>query len=127
MSSPGEPVARLSAAVGATDQPRRTSLSSILALVHREGPISRAELTRQTGFNRSTIGVLVAELTELGLVYEAMPTGAALPGRPSPIVHADPRVVAIAINPEVDAIHVGLVGLSGRIVAKIRFESAHAP
>lgn len=115
------------AGAGSADQVRRTNLSLVLGLVHREGPISRAELTKNTGLNRSTVGVLVAELAQLGLVYEALPTGGNLPGRPSPIVHAHPGVVAVAVNPEVDAIHVGLVGLSGRIIARIRFETDAAP
>ena len=112
---------------GSTDQLRRSNLSNVLGLVHREGPLSRAELTRLTGLNRSTIGDLVAELTELRIVYEAMPTGGNQPGRPSPVVHAQPGVVAIAVNPEVDAIHVGLVGLSGRVVAKVRLETPMIP
>ncbi|MEP6481636.1 MAG: ROK family transcriptional regulator, partial [Rhodoglobus sp.] len=106
---------------------RRSNLSNVLGLVHRDGPLPRTDLTRHTGLNRSTVGALVAELAELGLVYEAMPTGGNVPGRPSPIVHVDPRVVAIAVNPEVDAIHVGLVGLNGRLVAKVRLETTHAP
>jgi predicted NBD/HSP70 family sugar kinase len=120
-------VESLARAAATTDQVRRANLAHVLALVHRSGPVSRADLTRLTGLNRSTVGDLVVELTELGLVFEAAPTGINPPGRPSPIVHADPRVVAIAINPEVDAIHIGLVGLSGRIVAKVRLETGHAP
>ncbi|HEY8913491.1 ROK family transcriptional regulator [Lacisediminihabitans sp.] len=127
MSSSRDFVSRTPVQGGATDQLRRSNLSNILGLVHREGPLSRAELTRLTGLNRSTVGDLVAELTDLGLVYEAMPTTGNVPGRPSPIVHAQSGVVAIAINPEVDAIHVGLVGMSGRVLAKVRLEAASAP
>ena len=127
MSSSRDFVSRTPVQGGATDQLRRSNLSNVLALVHREGPLSRAELTRLTGLNRSTVGDLVAELTDRQLVYEALPTGGNLPGRPSPVVHAQPGVVAIAVNPEVDAIHVGLVGMSGRVVAKIRLETASAP
>jgi len=117
--------------VGPAEQLRRSNLSHVLGLVHREGPLSRAELTRQTGLNRSTVGDLVQGLTDLGLAYEAMPgvsgAGAGVPGRPSPIVHADPSVVAVTVNPEVDAITVGLVGLGGRIVARVRRETPRTP
>ena len=117
--------------VGPAEQLRRSNLSHVLGLVHREGPLSRAELTRQTGLNRSTVGDLVQGLTDLGLAYEAMPgvsgVGAGVPGRPSPIVHADPSVVAVTVNPEVDAITVGLVGLGGRIVARVRRETPRTP
>lgn len=127
MFSPGSPTARPSTQGGATDQLRRSNLSNILGLVHRDGPLPRTDLTRHTGLNRSTIGDLVGELTERRLVYEALPTAGNVPGRPSPIVHVDPGVVAVAVNPEVDAIHVGLVGLGGRLLARIRLETTHAP
>lgn len=127
MFTPGAPAARPNSQGGATEQLRRSNLSNILGLVHRDGPLPRTDLTRHTGLNRSTVGALVAELAELRLVYESLPTGPNVPGRPSPIVHVDPGVVAIAVNPEVDAIHVGLVGLGGRLLARIRLETSHAP
>lgn len=105
-----------------TDQLRRNNLSSVLALVHHEGAISRADLTRLTGFNRSTIGALVADLVELGVVHETMPAPSSRAGRPSPIVNASERTVAIAINPEVDAVHIGVVALGGRVL-----DTAHLP
>ena len=59
------------AASSATATPaRRHNLSRLLTLVHREGPRSRAALTRRIGLNRSTIAGLVSELVALGLVSE---------------------------------------------------------
>ena len=127
MSSTAESQPRLGASGGATDQLRRRNLSNILGLVHREGPLPRTDLTRHTGLNRSTTGDLVAELADLGLVYETAPTGGNLPGRPSPIVHPNPSIVTVAVNPEVDAIHVGLVGLGGHVITHIRLEAATVP
>ena len=103
------------------DDLRRQNLSIILRLVHRGGAASRAQLTRLTGLNRSTIGALVAELVERGLVEERTPDPTKLAGRPSPIVAASDRVVAIAVNPEMDAITVGVVALSGVVHQRIRF------
>jgi predicted NBD/HSP70 family sugar kinase len=80
-----------------------------------------------TGLNRSTVGAVVADLADLLLVHERMPEKGAKTGRPSPVVHIDPRTVAIAVNPEVDAVHVGLVGLGGRVVRHVRVETAGAP
>lgn len=105
-----------------TDQLRRNNLSSVLTLIHHERALSRADLTRLTGFNRSTIGALVSDLVELGMVHETMPPPSARAGRPSPIVNASPRTVAIAVNPEVDAIHIGVVALGGRVL-----HEAHLP
>ena len=41
-------------------------------------------------------------------------------GRPSPVVRPHPDVVAFAVNPELDAITVGMVGLFGQVVARRR-------
>ncbi|MCU1475799.1 MAG: putative ROK-family transcriptional regulator [Subtercola sp.] len=114
---------------GTTEELRRSNLARILGLVHREGDLSRAELTRLTGLNRSTIGGLVGELRELGLVFESMPEsgGSNRAGRPSPIVHASRQVAAIAVNPEVDAIHVGLVALGGHVIERVRVETTGSP
>ena len=109
------------------DDVRRRNLSIILRLVHRGGAASRAQLTRLTGLNRSTIGALVAELVERGLVEERTPDPTKLAGRPSPIVAASDRVVAIAVNPEIDAITVGVVALSGVVHRRIRFATESTP
>ena len=127
MSTVAKPAQRPVTPIGTTDQLRRNNLSNILGLVHRGGPLSRAELTRTTGLNRSTVGAVVADLAELRLVYEGMPEKGAKAGRPSPVVHIDPHTVAVAVNPEVDAVHVGLVGLGGRVVAHVRVETAETP
>lgn len=116
---------------GATEALRRNNLATVLGLVHREGALSRSDLTRLTGLNRSTVGDLVGELAVLGLV-EVEETPAAGPGeraprgRPSPLVRVSDRVAAVAVNPEVDAVIVGLVGLGGRVLKRIRVETASA-
>lgn len=103
------------------DQTRRHNLSTLLTLVHRAGPLSRAELTRRTGLNRSSIGTLVGELVSLGVAYEAAPVGAASVGRPSPSVHPGSDLVTLAVHPDIDAVTVGLVGLQGRILERRRY------
>jgi predicted NBD/HSP70 family sugar kinase len=109
-----------------TDSLRRRNLSSILGIVHRRGSVSRSALTRETGLNRSTVAALVGELCSLGLLLESDPDATNAVGRPSPRVAPDPRCVAIAVNPEVDAISVGVVGLSGAVVHRVRHEVDHA-
>jgi len=117
----GPPVAP-PAVGGATEQLRRRNLSTVLDLVHRDRALSRSALTARTGLNRSTVGDLVSELERLGLVFEELPVGSNLPGRPSPIVRPNPGVVTVALNPEVDAINVGLVSLGGSVLARMRLE-----
>lgn len=116
------------AALGDTvDSVRRRNLSTVLELVHRGGTPSRADLTALTGLNRSTIGALVAELVELGLVQEADPGATNRVGRPSRRVVPDPRPAIIAVNPEIDAVTVALVGLGARVEHRIRHELDHIP
>lgn len=104
---------------------RQRNLARLLRLVHLEGPVSRAALTETTALNRSTIADLVGELARRGLVVERAPDPSRRVGRPSPVVAADPGVVAIAANPEIDALTVAAVGLDRGIAARERIELDH--
>lgn len=106
---------------------RRTNLGEILRSVHRQGPRSRSVLTAETGLNRSTVADLVAELVAQGLVVEQEPDPTRRVGRPSPIVAPSTDVVAIAVNPEVDAIEVGAVSLGGTLRLRVREERTTVP
>src|SRR5450631_834812 len=107
------------------DQVRRHNLSLVLGLAHRNGGLSRAQLTRATVLNRSTIAVLVSELVDRQLVVEVEPDSSGQVGRPSPIVRPNPRAVALAVNPEVDAITIGVVGLGGTVLKRVRYPTPH--
>jgi predicted NBD/HSP70 family sugar kinase len=109
------------------DSVRRRNLSAILRLVHRGGAAPRSQLTRLTGLNRSTVAALVAELAELGLAEEREPDATNQVGRPSMIVAASDRVVALAVNPEIDAITIGVVGLDGTVHRRIRYRTRQSP
>ncbi|MFB2554123.1 ROK family transcriptional regulator [Herbiconiux liangxiaofengii] len=118
----------VTAGVGnSNDQTRRHNLSTILTTLHHGGPQTRADLTRRLGLNRSTIAALVAELAELGLAHETASTDHGSVGRPSPTVNPADRVAAIAVNPDTDAIIIGLVGLGGVVHKRIRYETAGVP
>ncbi|WP_203581695.1 ROK family protein [Microbacterium hibisci] len=104
---------------------RQRNLARLLRLVHLEGPLSRARLTGATGLNRSTIADLVGELVREGLVVERAPDPSRRVGRPSPVVAADARVVAIAVNPEVDAVTLAAVGLDRGLPLRERIELDH--
>ncbi|KQO11293.1 transcriptional regulator [Agreia sp. Leaf244] len=119
--------APLSRVGNSNDQARRHNLSTILTLLHHGGSQTRAGLTRATGLNRSTIAALVAELAELGLVYETQQTDPGTVGRPSPFVHLTDRMLAVAVNPDLDAVTIGLVGLGGRVHSRVRHEAPAAP
>ena len=106
---------------------RQANLARLVQLVHREGPLSRAALTEATGLNRSTIADLVAELVGRELVIERAPDPSRRVGRPSPVVAADPRVMALAVNPEIDAVTVAAIGLDRAIAARARIEVPQPP
>ncbi|MEO2135248.1 ROK family transcriptional regulator [Microbacterium sp.] len=111
-------------AEGTVEGVRRANLSRVLRLVHEDGPLSRAALTETTGLNRSTVGALVADLVSAGLATEGAPEMHRRVGRPSPSVAAAADVVAIAVNPEVDALTVAAIGLDRAIVCRERIELA---
>lgn len=102
------------------DGVRRSNLGNILRLVHRQGRLSRAQITARTGLNRSTVAELVGVLARDGLVEEGEPNPTRRVGRPSPSVSPSASVVAIAVNPEVDAIEVSAVTLGGRVLRRVR-------
>lgn len=104
---------------------RQRNLARLLRLVHLEGPLSRAILTEATGLNRSTIADLVAELAREGLVEERAPDPSRRVGRPSPVVAVAPGVLAVAANPEVDALTIAAVGLDREIVLRERIDLDH--
>lgn len=104
---------------------RQRNLARLLRLVHLEGPLSRATLTEATALNRSTIADLVAELVRAGLVVERAPDPSRRVGRPSPVVAIAPGVLAIAVNPEVDALTIAAVGLDREIALRERIDLDH--
>lgn len=110
-----------------TDHVRRHNLAVVLGLVHRSQGSSRSQLTKLTGLNRSTVAALVGELVERQLVVEVDADVRNQVGRPSPIVKPGPLAVGIAINPEVDAITIAVVGLGGEVLKRIRYTTDHEP
>jgi predicted NBD/HSP70 family sugar kinase len=101
------------------DAIRRHNLALILGEVHRDGALTRAELTARLGVSRSTVGALVADLIQLGLVEESVPTGGDRVGRPSYVVgphSAGPLVVAV----DVDVTHLtwAAIGIGGDVLIR---------
>ncbi len=105
--------------VARPDAMRRHNLGLLLSDIHRDGELTRAELTQRLAMSRSTIGALVADLAGLGLVDERVPTGGLRAGRPSHVV--GPRndgPYAIAVDVDVTRIVSAAVGLGGRVLAR---------
>jgi predicted NBD/HSP70 family sugar kinase len=109
------------------DSTHQHNLSTVLGLVHSMAGVSRAQLTRATGLNRSTIGALVAELVQLGLVVESDLDQAQQHGRPSIMIEPNPGALALSVNPDIDVVSVALVSLGGHIVNPVRFHTVRPP
>ncbi len=105
------------------DDVRRHNLARMLRYLHDDGAKSRSELVAYSGLNRSTVGVLVSELADVGLVYE----GAGSPGqvgRPSLMVQpAADSAFVIAFEIRVERTIVAAVGLGGTVL--LRKEQRH--
>lgn len=102
------------------DDVRQHNLATLLRMIHESGTISRSMLTTKSGLNRSTISDLVQELEELGLVTEQESSAASGVGRPSLQVTASNKIVAFAVNPDIDAVTVGMIGLAGEVIKRKR-------
>jgi predicted NBD/HSP70 family sugar kinase len=101
------------------DEIRAHNLAVILGHVHRDGALTRAELTQRLGVSRSTVGALVSDLSQLGLIEEMRPTGGAGVGRPSHVVgpHRNGPFV-LAVDIDVAHVTVAAIGLGGTVLGR---------
>ena len=103
------------------EEVRRRNLGTLVRHVHVAGPTSRSRLTAAMGLNRSTIGAMVADLADAGLVREeaGLPLPARVSGRPSHVVvpEAD-RVFVLAVDLGVRHLVVARVGLGGQVLGR---------
>jgi predicted NBD/HSP70 family sugar kinase len=94
---------------------RRHNLSLLLRLVAERGPVSRANLSAETGMTRATAGSLVGELIELGLVAETGSQGTSRPGRPGVLLELDgSKVLTIGIEIHIGYLRILVRDLAGR-------------
>ena len=103
-------------AAATQDDLRRHNRARLLRRLHEGGAATRSDLVAFTGLNRSTVGVLVSELAEVGLVAEGAGTAGQV-GRPSLVVQPVPEsAVVVALDLRVERTIVALVGLGGELL-----------
>lgn len=110
------------------DTIRRHNLGLLLGQIHRDGELTRAELTQRLGLSRSTIGALVADLTELGLLEERVPSGGERAGRPSHVV--GPRTdgpFAVAVDVDITHIATAAIAIGGEVLHRHVIETGTEP
>jgi len=125
--------------VSTGSSPRRIRISNAVAaltILHSSGCMSRADLARRLGLNRSSSGQIVGELTQGGLVREVedrtVPpqTGRTRAGRPGILLELVPDAVFfVGIEIGVEHISAVVMDLSGRVVLtrKRAFDAPSAP
>lgn len=92
----------------------------ILNYVREKGPISRAEIARLTDLQRSTVSLIVEELSEAGLVQEDF--GESSGGRPPRLLSLKTAgAIALGVNIGVKRTIVGTSDLSGRLIQHKEF------
>lgn len=103
---------------------RRNNLAAVLGAVHYGGQVTRAELSRSTGLNRSTVMALAGELRARGLINEFRPE--ATPnrgkGRPSTILAPNRDVCVFVAHIDVASVEAAVVALGGEVIARTYLE-----
>lgn len=100
------------------DAVRRNNLSRLLRHLHLHGPATRSALVAMSGLNRSTVGALVAELADRGLVEERSGATGSV-GRPSLVVAPVPEsAIVVSLDLRVDRTVGAVVGLGGTVFAR---------
>ena len=100
------------------DDLRRHNLARLFRRLHEGGAARRSDLVAFTGLNRSTVGVLVSELADAGLVFEGAGSAGQV-GRPSLLVRPVPgSAVVVAFDLRVERTVVALVGVGGGVIMR---------
>jgi predicted NBD/HSP70 family sugar kinase len=94
----------------------------VLNYVREQGPISRADIARETDLQRSTISLIVNELKEFGLIQEIH--GESSGGRP-PALLTLPTAQAVAIGVDLGTVNttVATCDLTGRTIRSETFRT----
>ena len=95
----------------------------ILNYVREEGPISRADIARATALQRSTVSLIVDELSDLGLVQEIY--GESSGGRPPRLLTLKTaEAISVGIDLGKRRTIVGTCDLSGRLLEHKEFPTS---
>lgn len=99
----------------------------ILGLIRARQPISRADMARETGLQRSTVSLITDQLIRQGWVTEGE-TGQALRGRKPRLLYLNverARILGVDIRPTLTTI--AIADPNGRVIAYERVPTARRP
>jgi glucokinase-like ROK family protein len=90
--------------------------AGILDLIRMKQPVSRAELSKNTGLSPTAIGVIVSSLLEKGYIHETG-TGESKGGRKPVMLELKPdSYYSVGLDIDVDSIQFVLTDITGRLV-----------
>lgn len=106
----------LSGAATGTERLRRLNTAHVLRDLRGGGPASRSVLAERTGLAKATVGAIIGDLGERGIVLDGEPTSTVRgrPARPVSLVRASRLGLGLEAN--VDYVAAALVDLAGDIV-----------
>lgn len=100
---------------------RQHNRSLLLQTLFHDGPMSRADLARESGLTRVTVSDLVNELASEGLISELGPRAGAHVGKPAQLIGLDENAYhVVSLDLSADDRFVGaVVGIRGEIVHRL--------
>ncbi len=97
---------------------RKINMSILLDLIKRKGPLSRADLSKQTGIRAASISAIVQQLIDEKLVIETG-LGSSTGGRQPTLLELNPSgLYAVGIEVEEDGLNAVLVNFTSNTLAK---------
>ena len=113
--------------VATSETARQINRRIALNFIRRHDPMSRADLARLSGLQRSTVSAIVDQLIDEGWVTEGA-VGRAPRGRRPRFLHLNVEragILAVELRPEITT--VGLAGVDARFVEQTSWPTPHTP
>jgi predicted NBD/HSP70 family sugar kinase len=110
--------------MAAPEDARRANRSLLLGALHRDGPLSRADLAKRTGLTRATVSAVVRDLIDESIVEELGLSSAGRVGKPGTLVGIDAdgrHVLSIDVSEPTQFVG-SIVNLDGKVVVRRTFE-----
>jgi predicted NBD/HSP70 family sugar kinase len=113
--------------VATSETARQINRRIALNFIRRHQPLSRADLARRSGLQRSTVSAIIDQLIEEGWVTEGAGASAPRGRRPRSLYLNVERAGVIGVELRPETTTVGLAGLDARFVAQISWPTPRDP
>src|SRR5271167_3846003 len=104
-------------AVASSETAREINRDILLHAIHLHQPVSRADLSRLTGLQPSTVSVITGQLIEEGWVQHGA-LGRLPRGRRPTYVTLNDRHVALAIDLRPEQVNLAVIDINGKILTR---------